>query len=621
MNFNLLQNNNPGKGAQSRLAQFEDPFIVPSNTFVPQNLDTALDFSLMLYYMNATYRRASIRTAAHFVTDLDITSASGEKGGASKEEKAQHYDYLMNQVDLMGHLMTMGQEFAALGNSFWRMHYPFKRWLVDDRSGKTALYALNVFDGHSKYHYKEVMYEVPDPKGSGPLSERKKIKLPFQDRADLTEYGKSKIRPVPLDPKRIFILASHISKECQYVYEFEEWYVQEVKEGLLHQVNSTPLAMLKAISQDQSFLFEEDQIFHFKAPTVSGVNAKGWGIPETLLNYRELHQVQVYRKIDEQIGMDFMVPFRVFSPSLSGSQVTDAMMQQHLGMWSDKIGKMIQQRRADPLAMHAFPFPIEYNEFGANGRNLVPKDLIQYQNESMLDAMGYPAELYKGSLTIQQVPTALRLFESSFNFMPRGFNRFCQWVSNKILSYLGQPLIEVSLQKPRMADDLEARHVYLQLAAGGEISRAKAYAPFGVKDPMAEVQERLEEDMQLEEMRADLQESFERKQQMGSVGDQIDAQQQAAAEQQAAQQGGGAPAPGGAPVAPPVNPNASVLDVMGQAEQMAMQALQIPSDGERTKFMQQIKASNPTLHSAMKQKMEEMRSQGASQGRASVGAQ
>jgi len=41
--------------------------------------------------------------------------------------------------------------------------------------------------------------------------------------------------------------------------------------------------------------------YHFKAPTISGMNSKGWGILETLLNYRVLHQLQVYRKIDEQV--------------------------------------------------------------------------------------------------------------------------------------------------------------------------------------------------------------------------------------------------------------------------------------------------------------------------------
>ena len=47
----------------------------------------------------------------------------------------------------------------------------------------------------------------------------------------------------------------------------------------------------------------------------------------------------------------------------------------------------------------------------------------------------------------------------------------------------------------------------------------------------------------------------------------------------------------------------------------------IQSDGERTKAMKQVEASNPNLYYAAKGKMEEFRRQGASQGRAQVGQQ
>jgi hypothetical protein len=40
--------------------------------------------------------------------------------------------------------------------------------------------------------------------------------------------------------------------------------------------------------------------------------------------------------------------------------------------------------------------------------------------------------------------------------------------------------------------------------------------------------------------------------------------------------------------------------------------------GERQRAMNSLRASNPLLYSVTKQKMEEMRAQGASQGRASV---
>lgn len=612
----------PSVKGKDSMKDFPDPFVVPSNSFIPTSLDSALDFSLLLFYMNPTYRRASCRVISHFITDLDITAPHNKSkayvGGADKTEKDNHYDFMVNQVGIFEHLSVVGQEWAAFGNSFWRMNFPFTRVLIDDRSGKLKAWDVSLFGDLAKYHYKEMMYEVPDPAAEGPFDSRPKIKLPFRDRPDLSSKGKASIRPVPLDPKRMFLLASHMSGKCQYIYRFEEWFIKEIQDGRMYQVNETPMEMLQAIANDQDFLFEEDEIFHFKSPTVTGLTNKGWGIPETLLNYRTLHQLQIYRKIDEQIGMDFMMPFRVFSPSLNGSNFSDSMMSQNLGVWANKIDKMIQSRRADPFKMHAFPFPFDYKEVGASGQSLVPKELIEYQDNAMLDSMGYPAELFRASLQVQQVPTAVRLFESSFYFIHRGFNRFCQWVSNKALSFTEQPLMEISLQKPSMADDLEARSVYLQLAAGGEISRAKAYSPWGIKDPNAEMRERMEEDIQAEKDKAKMQQDYEKEMQ-GSMHDQVAMQHeqaQAEAAQQAQMQGGAPPSPGQAAMP---NPGHSPLDVMHEAENMAMEALGIEQDGERRKYLQQIAATNPTLHAAVKQKMEEIRAQGASMGRAQAG--
>jgi hypothetical protein len=53
------------------------------------------------------------------------------------------------------------------------------------------------------------------------------------------------------------------------------------------------------------------------------------------------------------------------------------------------------------------------------------------------------------------------------------------------------------------------------------------------------------------------------------------------------------------------------------AQEQAQQLLQMPN-GERRKAMNQLRASNPVLYAVVQRKMEDMRQQGASQGRAQV---
>ena len=417
---------------------------------------------------------------------------------------------------------------------------------------------------------------------------------------------RDKIKLRKINPRSVVIKHNSIAGTNQYIYRFEKELLSEVKEGILHVVNDVPMDMLDAMRSDQDFLFYEDEIFHFKSPTISGISNHGWGLPETIANYRSLHQLQVYRKIDECVGLDYMVPFRLFHPEVKDTE-SSVVKNLILSQWRTKIETIIKNRRKDKFAIHALPFPVKYEEFGAAGKELAPKDLVEYQTNAMLDGMGYPAELFKGSLNIQQVPTSVRLFENSFMFIHLGFTQFAQWVSSKIARYLGEEFISVGLAKPSLADNIDRQNIIMQLSSAGEISRKRAYAFLGIDDPVEEKRERLEEDMEIQKIQQLKGEELQREMEAGSIDQQLDAQ--AAAEQEA-QQGGSPPggiaqAGGGGGTSP--------LDVQDQARQTAEQLLSMP-DGPRRKELMAIKASNPTLHAAVKQYMEEMRSSAGSEG-------
>lgn len=578
---------------------FSDPFMLPSSDSIPTELRSALDFCLYLYYLNPLYRRASIRVISHFVTDLDFTGKNGDE-----KERDNLKEFLVNQLDIFGMLLEIGQEWATYGNGFCRLHLPFDRVLVDHRSGKYAEYALSIFGNDAKYDYKTMLYDVPDPHTfDKPKDKRGRVKLTFLDRPS---RDKDRIKLRKLDPRQVVLQHSFLSGKTQIIYRFEPEFLNMIKNSIMYQVNETPMSMLKAMSLDQDYLFKEGQVFHFKAPTISGISNYGWGMPETIANYRHIHQLQVLRKIDEVVGLDYMLPFRLFSPE-SSTKTNDPMQYMLMTRWGSEIKEIIKRRRTDPFAMHALPFPVTYQEFGAEGKNLAPKELVEYHNNVLLDAMGYPAELFKGSLQIQQVPTAVRLFENSFHFIHRNFDNIVKWVTQRILAYTGQENIGISLQLPRLADDLERQRVYMQLAAGAEIPRSVAYAPLGIKDPVEAAKQRAEEDLEIAYEQQKLQEAYERKQTVGSM----DAVVNAMGQQQGSSPAGDQAAPG--------TQNVTPLDNQQKAEEQAQKWLQMPV-GQRKKDMESVKASNPDLHAMAKQKMEEMRSEVSSQAVQSLSA-
>ena len=578
---------------------FDNPFLLYSSESMPVDLQSAMDLCLFLYYLNPAYRTASMRVVRHFITQFDMPVEG------SQDEKKDLDDYLQYTLQLPSFLQDMGDDWAAYGNAFAYLYLPFDRFLVDPRSNNE--YALDVFGGAARYSFATLQYEVNDP-----MDPSKRILLSFIDRASTDP---TRIRLRLLNPRWITIRHNLISGTSRFIYRFENFLLDDAKKGRLHIVNELPRAMLQAMAKNQDFLFDPGTVFHLRAPTVSGVSNYGWGMPGTIANYRNIHQIQVYRKIDEAVGLDYMVPFRVICPSATGSASTDPFKNILGPTWTAEMRHMIDHRRRDKFAIHSLPFPVQYQEFGANGKILTPKDLLEYQTGVLLDGMGYPQELFKGTLQFMQVPTALRLFENSFKFLQVGYNLFTQWTVRRIRSYLGLPPMRVVLQRPSLADAIERKQMIFQLAATGEISRETAYSMLGIDDPVAEVRKRMEEDSDIQKLKMRMDQLTQQQLNAGTIGEPPQGQD------------GSAPGQGGGPAMGPGGPAGGSSgggggqtpgDVSNAAQDLAQYWLSIPTPGDRTKAMNATKASDPQLYSLAKQKMEEVRRQGESQGRQMV---
>jgi len=563
--------------------QFDDPFMLPSSSSMPTNIFNSLHWCRFLYFLNPQYRQASARVVRHFITDFDYPDIGDHK------EKEELDELLKGHLQLPLMLADMGDEWSCYGNAFFRIHFPFDRFLVDEVN--RCEYSLDMFR-EAKFAIKDMKYEVVSPKDG-----KTKVRLPFRDRKS-TDVSRIRIRKI--DPLYMTIRHNMISGANQYIYRFEQQIVADVRKGKRFLVDDMPLPMLQAIRDGNDFMFNPDQIFHFKAPTISGVQNAGWGLPNVFANYRSLHQLQVYRKIDEAIGLDYMVPFRIFTPNMS-DKIGDAVNTLVLSRWTREISHIIDARRKDKFAMHALPFPVNYQEFGANGKELTPKDMMEFQTNSMLDGMGFPSELFRGTLQYMQVPTAMRLFENTFMFVNMGYTQFTQWVVRRIRSYMNQPYVKVVIQKPQMADSLERKQILLQLMSANEISRETGFDQLGIDDPIAESVKRMEEDLAIQRKQVKLQSDFQREMETGVSSTGADASGGSAVGGQGGGQGGVTP-----------------TDIAQQATDMAQYWLSIQSDGQRRQAMQSTRNANPQLYAVAKEQMEQARQQGASEGRAAV---
>lgn len=584
--------------------KFSDPFLLSSSLYIPKDFFTALEFALYLYFLNPIYRQTTTRVVSHFLTDINF-----EGEGGDTKERSDFKSYLEEELDIMGALQRCGIEQFVYGNSFLRIYYPFNRHLVDRRNGRYQTYSIGAFGEDAKFNFDRMTYSVPDPlqMGSSKGGTPEMVELEFFDRAS---KDMSRIKLCHVDPKRMTLRHNWISGKTEYIYRFEEFFINAVKSGHRNQIDDTPKAMLDAIKNNQDFLFNPGQIFHFKEPTISGISNSGWGIPNVLTNYRSIHRLDVLHAVNEAVGLDYMLPFRFITPKSApvGAGAGEASQNINLRKWMYSMKNAIsRQRKGTHTDIDIVPFSMEFQELGGNGKSLAPVDLIEYQEKAMLGGMGYAPEWYSGSIAVQQVPTAVRNMESVYTHLFRSINMGVKWIASNILSYEEREPMVVCMDPPSVADDMEKRSIWLQLAAGGEVSRYRAYKAYNIKDPIEEIKRRATEDIEIMKAQQKVQEDFEREQTMGSAGKIISTMQQGQAGP-----GGQAPMGGG-------QGNVTPLDIQQQAQEEAQKLLQIQDVGQRRTAMKQIEVSNPTLYALTKQKMEEMRAQGASEGRKMAG--
>lgn len=573
-------------GGEGFTGKFDNPVLLPSSAYYPSNLSAALDWCRYYYFKIPNFRQVQKRVVRWFITDFEFPGDGDEK------EKDALKTYLKDILDLPAKMIEMGDDWGCYGNAFMRFHYPFTRYIKDTRFPNTKFYTLSQFpEDKIRFNLNNLTYTIPDPNTSFKTT----VELPF---VDVMDRSKNSLKLIKMDPRFIRIIYNELSDSVRYVYKFNAHTIQQIKSNNLLVVNTTPRYMLEAMSKGCDIIFKEGEVFHFRSPVISGISYSDWGLPELMANFSQIYQIMLYMKSDEAIARDFITPFRLFSMPQQGGPQGDVLQNMDGYIFQDQMSQIISNRRKDPTAIHAVPMAVEYQEFGANGKSFAPKELIEFQNDQLLNGCGFPVELYKLSLQTQQVPTALRIFQNSFWFIYNNYNKFTKWVVKKVQDYSRSSQLEVRLQEPQMADNLENTNLITQLVMGGVLPYDVIFKKFGLNNAVDELVKRKKQDLEVEQKSQEAQDDMQRAQQAQEL-----LQQNLEDSDGQGGDGGSIGGSGGMPV----------TDKYQQAAQIAQQWLSMPV-GQRRIAMTDTKQQDMQLYALAKNIMDEQRSQLQSQG-------
>jgi hypothetical protein len=153
-----------------------------------------------------------------------------------------------------------------------------------------------------------------------------------------------------------------------------------------------------------------------------------------------------------------------------------------------------------------------------------------------------------------------------------------------------------------MADDIEMRQVWLQLASANMISKQTAFSPWNI-DAKEETERALKEQVESSKLMQEVQEDMMQKQ---MLSDQVSGNMPP----------GAMPAGAGPMGAGAAMPSAAMTpqDLQGQAQEIAQQLVTMPYSARRSE-MQNIKNTNQTLHALVKANMEQIRGDAELQGK------
>lgn len=163
--------------------------------------------------------------------------------------------------------------------------------------------------------------------------------------------------------------------------------------------------------------------------------------------------------------------------------------QMNLGKWKSQIEEQVKKWRMDPNHIGIFPIPIGYQELGGNARALMLTPEMKFLEEEIINSMGVPLEFIKGGSTFTSGSVSLRIVENHFLTYRELLSDFINnFVITKVRQFLNYPSMSVSFKKFKMADDIQAKQVVMNLNSSGKLSDSKLLEELGY-DPSKEFDE------------------------------------------------------------------------------------------------------------------------------------
>lgn len=539
---------------------FSNPFMSIANKWMPTTNKEMFELCEWMHRYCGIFRGAVERIARMFFTDYIYDETEETK------TTSVYKDFLSENGKFKKTLINIGIDYLVYGNSLVALYLPFIR-ILNCQKCKTDLNAISVED----------LDYIGEGKFTGVCPSCGGSNFTCKDTEDTNINNINLIRLPPADMEMIH---NRISGNSTYFWNMESSDRTKYKNGkgtIL--VSETPLEILDMVRSSNKLKFKPDSILHTSQSNLAG-NSIEWGMPFAISCFPLVFYIAILRKANEAISMDYIIPLRIIYPQpLTSGMGPDIMKMKD---YISRINQIIRDHRTDPDAYHTSPIPLGYQVLGAEKRSLMISDDIEMSNKELLNAIGFPAEMYFGTMQLGGTSMALRLLDNTFG-LTAIYNSVIQWTLRKISYYLKLSYSKVSMMPLKYIDDDARKQVAFQLASADKISDISLLELCGY-----EYEKEQRRKIKQQQILSKIQKELESKKSM---------------ETQQGTSGGGSNTGAGTP-----------SDLMAQAEAKAQEILMIQDPREQEATLRSILSVNPLLHDAVKGSMDRVRNKLRTQG-------
>lgn len=605
------------------------PFSYPEGTFgkilphpwsdtvsrrAPITLQDALYWCEYVALANQTLASALRKLVAYFVTEIEVLGT-----GIDEQKKVKAYLYDVLQIPNV--LSIIGMDYLVYGNCFISIWQPTYKVVTCPRCQYHTTFYNYALDPKTEFSFVDfnIHLKCLQCGYKGPWD--------WKERLNTNENDLSILRWNVHDMRIVYDM---FSNRREYILKPPQEYVSVIKSGSPLAVDSTPKEFIDCIKNEEEFRFHPGKIIHLYEPALAGLRVYGWGLSPILCNFRQTFYIEVLRRANQEIAMDYIIPLRIISPEprTAAPQFGDPNLVSDMNSVSSSLSAIIREWRNDPTSWFSCPFPIRYQVFGAEGQRIIPEPILRQANVDLISSLGLPIEFYNGTMGAQAAPFALRLLEGTWMSISRVLNTFLRELASTISRIFRWDKFELRLQRPSYVDDINRQMAKLQLAMSGIISQTTGLQSIGISH-----EEEISKKMEEAEMEAEKQKEFQERMESSSLTDLLITPQEA----MGAPSGGlpmGGPPTGGSPMGGPMPPPpqggqpgqppvgndpisailASIPDKGGQvsldsltsaAEQIANQLFAMhPS--MRASALRKIQQKNEVIHALVVKKLEDI---------------